>query len=134
MKHRGIELSRAHSPPAKGRVERRHGRLQDRLVEELRLAGIREGAGANAFLRKSLLPQINRRFTVAAANAAAGPRAGPRDLDAGLRWEAEPVVQRDRTVAGGGRGYQIEKGAGRLNRAGRRGGADAAQRAGGVGA
>ena len=50
----GIELIRAHSPQAKGRIERSFGTAQDRWVKELRLAGVRtvrgsqRGAGAAA--------------------------------------------------------------------------------------
>ena len=46
----GIKLILAHSPQAKGRVERMNGTLQDRLVKELRLAGIGDLASANRFL------------------------------------------------------------------------------------
>jgi hypothetical protein len=46
----GVELILAHSPQAKERVERMNGTLQDRLVKELRLAGIDDLARANRFL------------------------------------------------------------------------------------
>ena len=46
----GIAIITAGSPQAKGRIERRHGVLQDRLVKELRLRGIMDLAGANALL------------------------------------------------------------------------------------
>jgi hypothetical protein len=44
-----ISLIRAQSPAAKGRVEREHATMQDRLVKELRLAGIDSMESANAF-------------------------------------------------------------------------------------
>src|ERR1019366_8110394 len=47
----GGVLTRANSPKAKGRMERMNGVLQDRLVKELRLAGINDLASANRFLR-----------------------------------------------------------------------------------
>jgi Winged helix-turn helix len=53
----GVESIPAHSPQAKGRVERLWGTLQDRLTKELRLAGIASLEEANAFL-----PGFTRRF------------------------------------------------------------------------
>lgn len=60
----GITLITAHSPQAKGRIERLFQTLQDRLVKELRLRGISERASANAFLRDTFIPGFNRRFSV----------------------------------------------------------------------
>ena len=56
-----IDIICANSPQAKGRVERSFGTLQDRLVKELRLAGISNIVGANAFL-PGFLAQYNARF------------------------------------------------------------------------
>jgi hypothetical protein len=109
MQQLGVEVILANSPQAKGRVERRNGLLQDRLVKELRLAGISDVARANAFLRQKFLPQINRRFTVKPTSQADVHRPLVRDMDAILSWEYERVVQRDWTVACQGRCYQIEK-------------------------
>jgi hypothetical protein len=58
----GIELIRAHSPQAKGRVERFFGVAQDRWVKEMRLAGVVTCAQANALLRQRLIAEYNRRF------------------------------------------------------------------------
>lgn len=60
-----IELIHARSPQAKGRVERVFGTLQDRLVKELRLAGISTIAEANRFARETYLPRHNAKFAVA---------------------------------------------------------------------
>src|SRR5215471_11735896 len=60
-----IELICAHSPQAKGRVERSFGTAQDRWVKELRLVGVRTAEGANELLGR-LLPAHNRRFGKAA--------------------------------------------------------------------
>lgn len=57
----------AYSPEARGRSERMFGTLQDRLIKELRLAGIRDVATANAWIRTSYLPGHNQRFMVEAA-------------------------------------------------------------------
>lgn len=58
-----VRLITAHSPQAKGRVERLFGTLQDRLVKELRLAGISDMKAANVFLEK-FIPSFNDRFGV----------------------------------------------------------------------
>jgi hypothetical protein len=63
----GVTVIAAHSPQAKGRVERNHRVDQDRLVKELRLAGISTIAGANRFLEKTYLPKMNRMFSRPAA-------------------------------------------------------------------
>jgi transposase len=59
----GIELICAYSPQAKGRVERANQTLQDRLVKELRLAGINDYQEANAFLR-DYIAEYNQMFSV----------------------------------------------------------------------
>jgi hypothetical protein len=63
----GVTVIAAHSPQAKGRVERNHGVDQDRLVKELRLAGISTIACANRFLEKTYLPKMNQKFSFPAA-------------------------------------------------------------------
>ncbi len=63
-KQLGIEIITAHSPEAKGRVERNHGIYQDRLVKELRLAGINTIAAANEFLAAGFCEQLNQKFAV----------------------------------------------------------------------
>lgn len=60
----GIKIIAAHSPQAKGRVERSHGTYQDRLVKELRLAEIDDIEGANKFLRDGYLDKLNEKFSV----------------------------------------------------------------------
>lgn len=62
----GIEGIQANSPQAKGRVERANQTLQDRLVKEMRLAGLHDQASANAWL-PSFMTDFNRRFAVKAA-------------------------------------------------------------------
>jgi hypothetical protein len=60
-----IEWIPAYSPQAKGRIERLFRTLQDRLVKEMRLAGVDTIADANWFLQTHFLPQWEERFTVA---------------------------------------------------------------------
>lgn len=60
----GVKLISAHSSEAKGRVERVFQTLQDRLVKEMRLAGISTAEEANKFLKK-YIPKFNEQFSVA---------------------------------------------------------------------
>src|SRR3989344_1990397 len=64
MNQAGVKPITAHSPEAKGRVERIFETLQDRLVKEMRLAGISTIAEANAFLA-DYIPKFNAQFAVA---------------------------------------------------------------------
>lgn len=59
----GFRLIFANSPQAKGRVERMNETLQDRLVKELRLAGITDIEKANEFLEE-YIPKFNEKFAV----------------------------------------------------------------------
>ena len=63
----GMGVIHAHSPQAKGRVENAFGTLQDRLVKEMRLAGIGGVEAANVFLRRTFIPSYNRKFGKAPA-------------------------------------------------------------------
>jgi hypothetical protein len=77
----GVELILARSPQAKGRVERMNGTLQDRLVKELRLAGINDLASANRFLDGKYLRTFHRQFGRVAASPVGVHRAVPRHLN-----------------------------------------------------
>jgi len=109
METLGVELILAHSPQAKGRVERMNGVLQDRLVKELRLAGISDIASANRFLDGKYLRQFNRQFARAAASPVDVHRGVPPHLDEVLSWEEERVVQNDWTVVCAGQRYQLDR-------------------------
>lgn len=119
MKELGVQLQLAYSPQAKGRVERRNGVLQDRLVKEMRLAGISDLEAANEFLEKTFLPQLNQRFWMKPAQPADAHRAIPIHLNEVLSWQQPRVVQRDWTVAWQGRWFQIDRQHEGLNLAGR---------------
>lgn len=67
MKDLDIHLIPAHSPQAKGRIERLFDTLQDRLVKELRLAGINTPDAGNRFLKEVFLPKFNDKFAVTPA-------------------------------------------------------------------
>jgi len=109
MEELGVELILANSPQAKGRVERMNGTLQDRLVKEMRLAGISDMESANRFLGGKYLRPFNRQFAREAASPLDVHRGVPRNLNEVLSWEEERVVQRDWTVACEGKRYQLDR-------------------------
>lgn len=108
LKELGVELRAAHSPQAKGRVERLFQTLQDRLIKELRLAGIATIEDANRFL-ESYLPRYNRRFTVPPVQQADLQRPTPRvrDLARCLCITTSRCLRKDFTIAHQGPLYQI---------------------------
>ena len=109
MEALGVELILANSPQAKGRVERMNGVLQDRLVKEMRLAGISDMENANRFLDGKYLRPFNRQFAREAASPVDVHRALPRNLNEVLSWEEERVVQGDWTVACERKRYQLDR-------------------------
>ena len=109
LKPLGVEPILANRPQAKGRGERMNGVLPDRLVKALRRAGIQDLAAANAFLAKTYWPEHNRKFRYEPASAVAAPQDVPKRLAEGLSWEEARVVQRDWTVACGGKWYQLDR-------------------------
>jgi hypothetical protein len=105
----GIQLILAHSPQAKGRVERLFGTVQDRWVKELRLAKVTTLAQANALLESTLLAHFNRRFTVkpASPNDAHRPLQPTHRLHAILRLQTTRTVANDYTVRFANVVYQL---------------------------
>ena len=97
MKECGVEVINANSPEAKGRVERVFGTLQDRLVKELRLAGIKDTETANLFLADTYLADHNERFAVVARQEENAHRPLTKELTAKL--PSIFSVQSERTVA-----------------------------------
>ena len=89
-----IRLILAHSPQAKGRIERIWGSFQDRLVSELRLAGASTIEQANKVLW-NFLPRFNQRFGVAPAQ----PGSAYRQLTPGVSLDATLCFKYLRTVA-----------------------------------
>jgi hypothetical protein len=108
----GIERISAHSPQAKGRVERFFETAQDRLVKELRLAGASTIEAANQYLIDTFLPEWQQRFTVRAANAtdAHRPLTELHNLPASLSSVETRTVDNDYTFPWGAQRYQIPKG------------------------
>ena len=107
-KELGVELIFANSPQAKGRIERVFRTLQNRLVKEMRLRGIKTCEEANRFLAE-YLPKFNARFAVKALY--------PEDLhcpihesvkiDEILSVQTEHVLRNDRTVLHDRKLYQV---------------------------
>lgn len=110
LKELGVQLIHAHSPQAKGRVERLFNTLQDRLVKEMRLWGISSIAEANDFL-KEYLPIYNRRFAKKAAETENLHRSIPKGLDLHriLCIKTERTLKNDFTIAHDRKLYQIEE-------------------------
>ena len=109
LKELGVGWIAAHSPQAKGRIERFFGTAQDRLVKGLRKAGVQTMAEANAYLEQEYLPLWNRRFTVEAEKATDAHRAlrAEHDLAAILSHVEERVVANDYTIRYHTQIYQI---------------------------
>jgi transposase len=109
LRELGIVWIAAHSPQAKGRVERSFGTAQDRLVKGLRVAGVRTIEEANRYLAQEFLPWWNQHLVVAAANPvdAHRPVSAEHHL-AGILSRVEPRhVANDYTIRFEGKVYQI---------------------------
>jgi transposase len=119
-----IEWIAAHSPQAKGRVERFFGTAQDRLVKGLRKVQAGNREQANRYLQQVYLPLWNRRFSCAAEQAGDAHRALDRSLelasvlsqvevrsiaqDYTVRWAGAAYQIRRSDIGGGMRGKQVE--------------------------
>lgn len=109
MTELGITVICANSPQAKGRVERGFKTHQDRLVKELRLAGISTMEAGNKFLDEVYLPDHNRRCSVPAANRtdAHRPLLPGHRLDEILSRRAERTLLNDFTLRFQNRFFQV---------------------------
>jgi hypothetical protein len=94
-----IDIICANSSQAKGRVERAHKTLQDRLVKELRLAGATTLAEGNALL-PAFLADYNMRFAKAPANNKDlhRPLRAGDDLDDAFAWKEERTLSQALTL------------------------------------
>jgi hypothetical protein len=101
----------AHSPQAKGRVERSFGTAQDRLVKGLRVAGVKTVEQANRYLEEHYLPWWNQHLTVAPANPTDAHRllSAEYDLAAALSRVETRQVANDYTIRLDGEIYQIDR-------------------------
>jgi len=97
----------AHSPQAKGRIERLFQTFQDRLVKEMRLKGVSTIEEANECLI-SYLPVYNERFSVTPKKEENLHRPVTVDLDTVLCVKTERTLKNDHTIQLNGTLYQIE--------------------------
>lgn len=107
----GIVWIPAHSPQAKGRVERQFLTAQDRLVKGMRVAGVRSLEEANAYLETEYLPWWNQALIVepACAEDAHRPLGKQHNLAAILSHVEKRQVTNDYTIRWAGKFYQIDR-------------------------
>lgn len=112
LRELGMVWIAAHSPQAKGRVERSFGTAQDRLVKGLRVAGVRTLEQASRYLQEEFLPWWNQHLVVAPANPADAhrPLDAEHDLAATLSRVETRQVHNDYTIQLEGLFYQIQRG------------------------
>jgi transposase len=121
LKQLGVEHIPAYTPQARGRSERINRTLQDRLVNELRVKGIRTIHSANRYLREQFIPQYNEEFSREPADPeSAFVSPGQADLDQIICFMEERTVAKDNTVVMKKVKMQIEKQPGRATCAGLR--------------
>lgn len=111
LRELGITWIPAHSPQAKGRVERNFGTAQDRLVKGMRVAGVTTMEQANAYLTDDYLVWWERELTVEAANPddAHRPLEKSQHLAASLSYVETRQVRPDYTLRWDGKLYQIAR-------------------------
>ena len=109
LKELDIELICAHSPQAKGRVERANQTLQDRLTKELRLRGLGTVAAANAYLPE-FIADYNQRFAVAPRSPESAHRALAKgeDLERMLTLCERRTLSKNLTLSYNNVIYQIK--------------------------
>jgi hypothetical protein len=111
LRELGITWIPAHSPQAKGRVERNFGTAQDRLVKGMRVAGVKTIEQANEYLTHDYLAWWERELTVEAASRddAHRPLDKSHDLAASLSHVETRQVRPDYTLRWDGKLHQIEQ-------------------------
>lgn len=101
-----INIINANSCQAKGRIERLFGFFQDRLIKELRLAGIKSYNQANEFLINKFLPWYNKNYTHQAESVYM-PLPKDKNLDTIFCIKKERTVNHDNTISWNGQIIQI---------------------------
>jgi transposase len=104
----GVTLILAHSPQAKGRIERLWNTFQDRLVSELRLAKAKSVEQATAVLER-YLPVHNRKFAKPAKAQPAWRKVSAVQIERALCFKQQRTVAKDNTVTFEGTVLQIPK-------------------------
>jgi len=110
----GVEHIPSYSPQARGRSERLNRTLQERVVQELKAAGIADVEAANRYLEERYMPLHNELFAVQAKEPESLFMACPgTNLDHHLCTKEKRVVGQDNVVSYYGRALQLEKQRGR---------------------
>jgi transposase len=106
----GIKLICANSPQAKGRVERKNGVLQDRLIKEMRLKKISSIAEANQYLEEEFIDEDNKQFGKPPADPINGhkPLSPKENLEEILTTQNERTVSKNLTIQYNNRIYQLK--------------------------
>ncbi|HMI50235.1 MAG TPA: ISNCY family transposase [Candidatus Saccharimonadales bacterium] len=104
----GVTLILAHSPQAKGRIERLWNTFQDRLVSELRLAKAKTMEQATVVLDR-YLPVHNRKFSMPATAESAWRKVSSLQIERALCFKQQRTVAKDNTVTFEGTVLQIPK-------------------------
>jgi transposase len=109
LRELGITWIAAHSPQAKGRVERNFATAQDRLVKGMRVAGVKTIEQANEYLRNDYLVWWEREMTVEPASSDDAHRRLEKshNLAASLSYVETRQVRPDYTLRWDGNLYQI---------------------------
>lgn len=113
MQDLDIKVIHAYSAPAKGRIERLFGTLQDRLVKEFRLAGISTITQANQFVKKVFIPKFNQQFAMAPHKKANLHKKltaiDAKNLDTIFSRHSERVVNNDFTIRFDNQWFQLSQ-------------------------
>lgn len=100
MKELGIQVIHARSPQAKGRVERANRTLQDRLIKDMRLAGISNREEANRYAQEVYIPEHDNLFSIQAASPIDAHRpCNDLNLREIMCIKEERIVQNDFTIS-----------------------------------
>jgi transposase len=106
----GIQIIRANSAEAKGRIERSYKTIQSRLIPEMRLKGVTQRLDANRYLDQVFWPDWSKRFSVTPRESTSRYRAlkANEDLNEILCMKFERIVNRDHTISFDGARYRID--------------------------
>ena len=113
MNQLGIEPITAHSPQAKGRIERLFHTFQDRLIKEMRLENISTIEQANQFLKEDFLPKYKAKYSVEPrikADLHQPLTAKEKNqLDSTFSRQSKRIVRNDFTISFNKQWYQLTK-------------------------